>query len=278
MTWRRVTTCGPSGCPAPCRSALRAARGRARQRGGARALPQRLSVTAGEGGTATRRRVVAPAAVVVLDTAATCWPERTHGRGSPCRGRRRDDRAGTFRLPALAVSTPAPTGGRPRRPAVPGGGAEQTATTNETARNVPEAASAAPGDRLQRDRGRARGAGHHQRGDKHLSAAGELSRMSTELQELVGRFRCDPRGGVARSPAVRPQGPLPGRSTRTSSERGPYPGCVPPLEPPRLTAHRASDMAVCNRRSARRPHAPGQWPARDVRMRRDVHVSTRQNR
>ncbi len=65
---------------------------------------------------------------------------------------------------------------------------EQTATTNEMSRNVTEAATGRRRSR-QHHRGGSRGAGHHGGGEQHPQAADELSRMATDLQQLVGQFR-----------------------------------------------------------------------------------------
>ena len=66
---------------------------------------------------------------------------------------------------------------------------EQTATTNEMARNVTEAAAGAT-EIARNVTGVAQAAQETTSGANNTSeAAGELSRMSSELQELVGRFR-----------------------------------------------------------------------------------------
>ncbi|WNV75578.1 methyl-accepting chemotaxis protein [Geodermatophilus sp. DSM 44513] len=67
---------------------------------------------------------------------------------------------------------------------------EQTATTNEMARNVSEAAAGAS-EIARNVTGVAQAAQETTTGATNSSAAAEdLSRMSAELQELVGRFRC----------------------------------------------------------------------------------------
>ncbi|MCF6746000.1 methyl-accepting chemotaxis protein [Blastococcus sp. KM273128] len=66
---------------------------------------------------------------------------------------------------------------------------EQTATTNEMARNVSEAAAGAT-EIARNVTGVAQAAQETTSGANNTAqAAGELSKMSTELQELVGRFR-----------------------------------------------------------------------------------------
>ncbi|SNS60391.1 methyl-accepting chemotaxis protein [Geodermatophilus pulveris] len=67
---------------------------------------------------------------------------------------------------------------------------EQTATTNEMSRNVSEAAAGAS-EIARNVTGVAQAAQETTTGATNTSAAaGDLSRMSAELQELVGRFRC----------------------------------------------------------------------------------------